>query len=288
MIFFYVISLNNVKRFLNLFILISFFIIIHLKFPSTVILDYKEINYDERKYWLLKYLLTKNSPYFAVSKFIWFENDLSQKYLFTNTTKFTLHYSFVYCNINLNEEEKEHHRDFFVINQKFLNRTLLSNHLNRQILKFINRSDDPVEYRKIRKLFERLDYIKFSKKSWYTNLLPVRFNIMFFKKEKLYTKLKYSRVPQYDLSAGAGAAILSGFLGYLITEKFGVELVDSGDFWVFFMYLCFFIFSLHPLLKMNNSKMIDVNPWSHKWIYLYFQNVSSIIVKTIHRFFKTK
>jgi hypothetical protein len=50
------------------------------------------------------------------------------------------------------------------------------------------------------------------------------------RKEKIYTKLKYSRVPQYDAVSGGSAAILAGFLGYLITEKFGLELLDSGDF----------------------------------------------------------
>ena len=39
-------------------------------------------------------------------------------------------------------------------------------------------------------------------------------NINFIKKEKLYTKLKYSRTPQYDIVSGGIAALLSGFLGF--------------------------------------------------------------------------
>jgi hypothetical protein len=74
------------------------------------------------------------------------------------------------------------------------------------------------------------------------------FDINFLRKEKIYTKLKYSRVPQYDIVSGGGAAIFGGFLVYLITEKFGLELLDSGDFWFFFMYLVFFCFALRPLL----------------------------------------
>jgi len=37
----------------------------------------------------------------------------------------------------------------------------------------------------------------------------------------MYTKLKYSRVPQYDIVSGGSAALLAGFLGFLISEKFG-------------------------------------------------------------------
>jgi hypothetical protein len=57
-----------------------------------------------------------------------------------------------------------------------------------------------------------------------------RFDLIFLRKERIYTKLKYSRVPQYDAVSGGSAALLAGFLGFLITEKFGLELTDSGDF----------------------------------------------------------
>jgi hypothetical protein len=58
----------------------------------------------------------------------------------------------------------------------------------------------------------------------------------------MYTKLKYSRTPQYDIVSGGSAALLAGFLGFLITEKFGFELVDSGDFYFLFMYIVFISF----------------------------------------------
>ena len=75
------------------------------------------------------------------------------------------------------------------------------------------------------------------------------FNIYFLKKEKIYTKLKYSRVPQYDIVSGGSAALFSGFLGFLICEKFGLELLDSGDFYVLFMYLVFISFFLRLFMK---------------------------------------
>lgn len=72
----------------------------------------------------------------------------------------------------------------------------------------------------------------------------------FLKKEKLYTKLKYSRSPQYDIVSGGVAALFSAFIGFLISEKFGIELVDSGDFYILFMYGVFLTFTLRPLLRV--------------------------------------
>lgn len=75
------------------------------------------------------------------------------------------------------------------------------------------------------------------------------FDINFLRKEKIYAKLKYSRSPQYDIVSGGLAAILSGFLGFLICEKFGLELLDSGDFYMAFMYGVFIVFTVRPLLR---------------------------------------
>lgn len=79
------------------------------------------------------------------------------------------------------------------------------------------------------------------------------FNHQFLKREKIYTKLKYSRSPQYDIVSGGVAALFSGFLGFLISEKFGIELVDSGDFYVIFMYIIFLVFSAKPVLRLVNK-----------------------------------
>ena len=75
------------------------------------------------------------------------------------------------------------------------------------------------------------------------------FDINFLRKERLYTKLKYSRCPQYDIVSGGWAALFAGLIGFLISEKFGIELVDSGDFYTALMYGIFLVFSLRPILK---------------------------------------
>jgi hypothetical protein len=50
--------------------------------------------------------------------------------------------------------------------------------------------------------------------------------------------------------SGGAAVILAGFLGFLVSEKFGLELVDSGDFYFFGMYVVFITFSIRPLLTI--------------------------------------
>ena len=79
-------------------------------------------------------------------------------------------------------------------------------------------------------------------------------NINFLKKERLYTKLKYSRSPAYDIVSGGSAALLAAFLGFLITEKYGFELIDSGDFYYFFLYIVFISFSIKLVVSTLNSK----------------------------------
>jgi hypothetical protein len=43
--------------------------------------------------------------------------------------------------------------------------------------------------------------------------------------------------------------LFAGLIGFLISEKFGIELVDSGDFYTALMYGIFLVFSLRPILK---------------------------------------
>lgn len=67
------------------------------------------------------------------------------------------------------------------------------------------------------------------------------YSIFFLRKEVFYTKLKYSRVPQFDTSAGAAASFLSGMYGFMISEKFGFELIDSGDFLFLALFIAFLV-----------------------------------------------
>ena len=87
-------------------------------------------------------------------------------------------------------------------------------------------------------------------KKYHLNLLADKSDINFLKKEFAFTKLKYSRCPQYDSVSGGFAALFAGFIGFLISEKFGIELVDSGDFYIALMYGIFMGFIAHLLTRL--------------------------------------
>jgi succinate-acetate transporter protein len=103
------------------------------------------------------------------------------------------------------------------------------------------------------------------------------FDINFLKKEKIYTKLKYSRSPQYDIVSGGVAALFAGFLGFLISEKFGIELVDSGDFYTFFMYIVFLCFATRPFFRILSKKNTLYHFISLKYLIDYIYTIIFLI-----------
>lgn len=108
-------------------------------------------------------------------------------------------------------------------------------------------------------------------------------NLNILRKERLYTKLKYSRSPAYDIVSGGSAALLAGFLGFLISEKFGFELVDSGDFYYAFMYVVFLGFSFKPLSLVASNKKGFLDTFSLWRIIIFFQNLAILGLKFILR-----
>jgi hypothetical protein len=114
-----------------------------------------------------------------------------------------------------------------------------------------------------------------------SSLLWTLFDINFLKREKLYTKLKYSRSPAYDIVSGGVAALFAGFIGSLISEKFGIELVDSGDFYTFFMYVVFLCFSLRPLIKILSKESTLWNFASPKFLLNYFYVAVTLLFRLV-------
>jgi len=106
-------------------------------------------------------------------------------------------------------------------------------------------------------------------------------NINFLQKERLYTKLKYSRSPAYDIVSGGAAALFAGLLGFLTSEKFGFELVDSGDFYYLFMYVVFLSFSVRPLLLVSEFDKSFWNTFSFYKIYNFYFTVYLLVVQNI-------
>lgn len=116
------------------------------------------------------------------------------------------------------------------------------------------------------------------------NLDFTLFDVNFLKKERLYTKLKYSRSPAYDIVSGGSAALLAGFIGFLVSEKFGIELVDSGDFYIVFMYAVFGSFAFRPLLRIMSSNNTIWSVISLNFLLEYFYLVFFIAVRAVKSF----
>jgi len=121
----------------------------------------------------------------------------------------------------------------------------------------------------------------------YLNSLTLsNFDINFLRKEKIYTKLKYSRCPQYDIVSGGFAAILAGFIGFLISEKFGIELVDSGDFYIAFMYGVFASFSLRPLIRIYSKDDTPYTPVSLRYALTFFRDLLLLVIQELALIYK--
>lgn len=103
-------------------------------------------------------------------------------------------------------------------------------------------------------LYTYLTFSDFKLKNAQAQKLTNYYFLYFLKHEPFYTKLKYSRVPQFDTSSGAAASFLSGMYGFLVCEKFGFELIDSGDFLYLIIYIVLYYFLGSLLLQiLNNS-----------------------------------
>lgn len=112
------------------------------------------------------------------------------------------------------------------------------------------------------------------------------FNINFLRKERLYTKLKYSRCPQYDIVGGGWAALFAGLLGFLISEKFGIELVDSGDFYNALMYAIFGAFALRPLIKIIDKTFQLKDLLLVPLLIDYLMLILTLLTRTISKTFR--
>ena len=113
------------------------------------------------------------------------------------------------------------------------------------------------------------------------SVVNARFDINFLKKEYVFTKLKYSRCPAHDIVSGGFAALFAGFVGFLISEKFGIELVDSGDFYIALMYALFAGFSgrlLVRMLSMNESVNLPVSLHPNR---LFFKEITVFLARKV-------
>ena len=240
-----------------------------MKFPDHILLDnFIPTSQNSTPYWAFKYLSdfdTKSSTYSSWSLYKWF---FSKKN--TNTTKVTI-------------KSKT-----FIAKRAYLNLSFFGTSIKNSSEPSTGESNKFKNARQSfnAELFNRLFTLKIANKKPLTSEISnlwTLFDINFLKKEKIYTKLKYSRVPQYDIVSGGSAALLSGFLGFLISEKFGIEMVDSGDFYYLFMYLVFFSFVFRPFLRIMFEKGPDYSFFSFRLFFIFYKILTALTFKHCKR-----
>lgn len=257
-----------------------------MKFPNHIILDVLKKNSLFKHYWTQRYFLfVKKNIIFLENlnlhkKFYFLKENLSLNKLLKNQKKFTILYSLTHKASFLNLKKKKIFVKLFSPRIKVKSKVFYSKHKNKETFNFLYFNHNKAKFDK-KALKSKIKNFIFKKKLelFKNNNLWSLFNINFLKKEKIYTKLKYSRVPQYDIVSGGSAALLAGFLGFLICEKFGFELIDSGDFYFLFMYLVFLFFILRFFLKLINVENLSWNPFSLNWILVFYKNLLNLLIK---------
>lgn len=264
-----------------------------MKFPTHISLDISTSpNLYSNRYWVFRFLETFNTPaphlcsYSFQKKFIFKKGNLMLNQLLKEEKKYTIRHSqnmkfFIYKD----ERCVEFLNTILKKRVKVKRKPILTNFRIHQIRKALLR-DEKVYDRDFFLRFYRSFNFKKIKESPHNGILWNMFDLNFLKKEKIYTKLKYSRVPQYDTVSGGSAALLAGFLGFLICEKFGFELLDSGDFFILFMYVAFFCFSCRLLLKITSKDTPSWGILSYKWFFFFYKSIFFVFFNFIKSFFK--
>lgn len=262
-----------------------------MKFPTHIILDVsKDILNNTNQYWIFKYIFTfqknKNLNLINLNAYKFFslnKQKLILNKLINNQFKFTIQYNHNNPLIFLNNLEKNFYKNIYTNRLKVKHKVSESNFLEKKIYHFLTNTNKFYDEKIIKKLIRNFVFdAKYD--VFKSNLLWSLFNINFLKKERIYTKLKYSRVPQYDIVSGGAAALLAGFLGFLITEKFGFELADSGDFYFLFMYLVFLFFFCRLFLKIMNNDKSSWNCFSLKWLFMFFKTLFILFINFIKNY----
>lgn len=231
-----------------------------MKFPQNLILDYRtKENYYLSKYWVFGFFDVNDQNFKSYSIFLaklfYFNRSLSILSPFKNLIKLTL--------------KKKKYIDFIIYKKKInFKKKIKISKTYKNLLKIEPKYNEFLLYRMLSKF--SLLYRNNKEKNLFIFFSKNLFDLNFLRKEKMYTKLKYSRVPQYDIVSGGSAALLAGFLGFLICEKFGFELLDSGDFYFLFMYIVFLSFFFKLFTKLISFENNNWSVFGLKWAKYYF------------------
>lgn len=264
-----------------------------MKSPTHISLDVSTSpNLYSNKYWVFRYLETFNTPipflcsYSFQKKFIFKKGNLALNRLLREEKKHTLRHSQSIKFFTYKDDKYVGFLNSILTDRvKMKRKPILTNFRTHRIREVLLRSGKVYDRDFFLKFYKSFDSKKI-RESAHNDLLWNIFDLCFLKKEKIYTKLKYSRVPQYDIVSGGGAALLAGFLGFLICEKFGFELLDSGDFFYLFMYIVFFCFFCRLFLKTISKGVSSWNIFSYKWFFFFYKSIFFNFFNFIKSFFK--
>jgi len=261
-----------------------------MKFPKHILLDLDKNNpLSSSSYWIYRYFINNFDKFNELQNFkkayhliynpsanVWNKSNfrLTRKYtIFYNNFSFDLLFS------SIKDEESV---------SRFINKKYNVNNKLRWVWKSKKWKFDkyflPLKWLKKEKFSHHSGrYFKKNQITFKDYKLWSLFDINFLRKEPLYTKLKYSRTPQYDIVSGGSAALLSSFLGFLICERFGFELLDSGDFYYLFMYVVITCFSCRLLIKHTTTEQAIGNIFSFRWLYFFTSTAFLVFIKFINK-----
>lgn len=259
-----------------------------MKFPAHILLDISRQNLsNSSQYWIFKYMffLQKKNPLkldniFIHKKFILNQENLFSNNLIKNQKDFTVKYSLQSAISYLTQADKNFITKAYAPRLKVNKRVLESKNIEKNSYDFLTSKNFKFNEKSLKYLIKNFYMGELSKFS--SNSLWSLFDINFLRKERIYTKLKYSRVPQYDIVSGGAAALFAAFIGFLISEKFGFELPDSGDFYFIFMYIVFTFFFCRLFLKITDANQSTWNPFSFKWLIFFYRNLFFMFLKYLN------
>ena len=263
-----------------------------MKFPSHILLEINKLNTSNTsQYWIFRYIFflkqknfTSLNNLFISKKFILNKENLFLNKLINNQLNFTIKYSLSSPLTFLKKNEQIFLTKTHAPRLKVTKRVLESKNFGNEVFDYFNTKNQKFNEKLLKTLIKTFN-ISSNYSFFSSNLLWTLFDINFLRKERIYTKLKYSRTPQYDIVSGGAAALFAGFLGFLICEKFGFELVDSGDFYFVFMYLVFLFFFMRLFLKITDANQSTWNPFSLKWLIFFYRNIFFIFLNWFYYFF---
>lgn len=274
-----------------------------MKFPQHTLLDLNnsQIHSATSQYWIFNFFFFLDVPTtdlnllpnFKYSHRLFFkksEQRLTSRFQ-TTQKKFTIVYNKNSPEYFLSETQKKFNLLFCKSKPKVNNKQNYSKHTWKKIF-FNLKTKNKFDFYALTRIFENFKFKDSGERednrnfSFRHGFIFNLFNFNFLRKEKIYTKLKYSRVPQYDTVSGASAALFGGFLGYLICEKFGFELVDSGDFYFLFIYLVFTVFLARLFAKLSTYEIEGNFFFTFSHFFTFYKNLFIIISNFFKSYYK--